>query len=667
MKKFLLSSLALLGMAGMAYAGTGTQADPYTVKEVVDMYNANTSIDMADVYVQGYIVGSMADANSTTLSNTTFGASPASNTNLVLAGFSAEDDYRYCVAVQLPNTDVRTALSLQQNPNNLGHQVLLKGRINKYCSGAGLRDTSEFEWIGEAPVPGGGNTGGGTGNGTGSSLSSGLGDFTIENVGTLPSGVNFVWEWSTQYNCAKATGYINGQAYTVDSYLVSPEINLGTATTATIDQALSYLNGMNMDDNIGIYVREGANGTWNRVSYTNPPAGNSFTFVTSQIDLAAYTGKTIQVGFRYTSTSAGATTWEIKNFVVGGSSSTPETPGTPQGVSVTFDFSDPTLYGFNPTDDQTEILLAGETFEKDGVTITFGQNGNPSTGIRLFKSSAGRWSFRFYKDTYFTVTAPDGNHLNGMVFEGSNLDKNWSYSSGTFAVNTWTATTETDEVTISKTATGDNPVIDALTVYYSDGEFNPDSPVTPPADDLGNVTFNFGDPTVYGFNPTDDQTEIPLAGETFTNEPVTLTFAQTGNPSTGIRLFKSTAGRWSFRFYKDTSFTVSVPDGYSLAKIEFAGNNLGTDWSYSNGSFSGTTWTASGTTNSVTIGKTATGNNPVIDSMTIYYSDGSGVEEVLATDDSEAVYYNLQGVKVAHPERGIYIKVVGNKAVKVLK
>ena len=52
--------------------------------------------------------------------------------------------------------------------------------------------------------------------------------------------------------------------------------------------------------------------------------------------------------------------------------------------------------------------------------------------------------------------------------------------------------------------------------------------------------------------------------------------------------------------------------------------------------------------------------------MTVYYSDESGVESIFTVDDSEAVYYNLQGVKVANPERGIFVKVSNGKATKVL-
>lgn len=44
----------------------------------------------------------------------------------------------------------------------------------------------------------------------------------------------------------------------------------------------------------------------------------------------------------------------------------------------------------------------------------------------------------------------------------------------------------------------------------------------------------------------------------------------------------------------------------------------------------------------------------------------SGIEEIEAAD-AEAVYYNLQGVRVENPENGLYIRVRGNKIDKVVK
>lgn len=46
-------------------------------------------------------------------------------------------------------------------------------------------------------------------------------------------------------------------------------------------------------------------------------------------------------------------------------------------------------------------------------------------------------------------------------------------------------------------------------------------------------------------------------------------------------------------------------------------------------------------------------------------SDPAGIENV-AADNQDAVYYNLQGVRVENPTKGLYIKRQGNKATKVV-
>ncbi|MCH5218810.1 MAG: hypothetical protein J1F07_09750 [Muribaculaceae bacterium] len=57
-----------------------------------------------------------------------------------------------------------------------------------------------------------------------------------------------------------------------------------------------------------------------------------------------------------------------------------------------------------------------------------------------------------------------------------------------------------------------------------------------------------------------------------------------------------------------------------------------------------------------------------IDEQTITFVSGAdGVEKVVLGKDAKAVYYNLQGQKVANPDKGIYIKVADCKAVKVVK
>ena len=47
-------------------------------------------------------------------------------------------------------------------------------------------------------------------------------------------------------------------------------------------------------------------------------------------------------------------------------------------------------------------------------------------------------------------------------------------------------------------------------------------------------------------------------------------------------------------------------------------------------------------------------------------TDSNGVEGIVVDENVAPIYYNLQGVKVANPENGVFIKVQGSKATKVV-
>ncbi len=85
-------------------------------------------------------------ASGTTLNKAVFDASADGATNLVLGPTADCKDYTKCVAIQLPKGTLRDELNLQQNPGNLGKQVLLFGDVMKYCSSPGLKNTSKYVW-----------------------------------------------------------------------------------------------------------------------------------------------------------------------------------------------------------------------------------------------------------------------------------------------------------------------------------------------------------------------------------------------------------------------------------------------------------------------------------------------------------------------------------------
>ncbi|MBO4722291.1 MAG: choice-of-anchor J domain-containing protein [Muribaculaceae bacterium] len=146
-------------------------------------------------------------------------------------------------------------------------------------------------------------------------FSAGFGKFFADN--------STIW---TIYNssCARASAYFNGAATASESWLYSPYIDL----TAATNPKLSFSHAGNffttdgqsyMADDVKVMIRELSNNEWtdwtplDGVTY---PDGNNYNFVEFNKDMTSYVNKTIQIAFKYTSTTSRAGTWEIKNFKV---------------------------------------------------------------------------------------------------------------------------------------------------------------------------------------------------------------------------------------------------------------------------------------------------------------------------------------------------------------
>lgn len=114
-------------------AGEGTKEKPFTLDEVQTI---NSSLGTSEKYwVIGYIRGSYK-------SSSELGEATVSN----LAISSTEDENVY-VPVALPTGDVRTALNVVDNPENIGKQVKLYGTLEIYFSTNGIRNVSEYELL----------------------------------------------------------------------------------------------------------------------------------------------------------------------------------------------------------------------------------------------------------------------------------------------------------------------------------------------------------------------------------------------------------------------------------------------------------------------------------------------------------------------------------------
>lgn len=146
------------------------------------------------------------------------------------------------------------------------------------------------------------------------SFATGQGNFEIDDK-QLPEGVTQIWEYTSQYNCMKASAFTDA-ANASESWLVSPAVDLSQATTATLTFEHTHKFAGTPSEELTLWVTETSVENWEQVTIDKYGTNNDYTFVTSTIDLSAYAEKTIKFAFKYVSTTNNAATWEIKNVKV---------------------------------------------------------------------------------------------------------------------------------------------------------------------------------------------------------------------------------------------------------------------------------------------------------------------------------------------------------------
>ena len=191
------------------------------------------------------------------------------------------------------------------------------------------------------------------------------------------------------------------------------------------------------------------------------------------------------------------------------------------------------------------------------------------------------------------------------------------------------------------------------------------------------ATFNFTDPATLNPQkdaPASDGEDTIIAETNFESNGVNLYIGPKVGNYGAPRLWNSN-NNIDFRIYTSESFSIAVDlTQYHITKIEFTKSGGSFAFNATAGTFSGSgnnrTWNPTGSQAISDVRFDVTGTTR-IDTITVYYAEGAGVstgvESIEAVDNGEAVYYNLQGVKVANPDRGLYIKVQNGKATKIMK
>ncbi len=395
----------------------------------------------------------------------------------------------------------------------------------------------------------------------------------------------------------------------------------------------------------------------------------------------------------------------IKTITVSDEVTTPPAPVDPtpgEGDMITiFDIANPGTWTANSVAGfTTNVTAGGKNF-----TIETAQAGSTT---ELISPVANTYAWRVYKGSQFTITSSDmtmktvtivfDNYENNKYAVALDCSTGWTGTLNDVTFNitnaagatTITCTSATAQARIKTIAVsdevvtpgGDTPVnpgtstvvksVKEAIALASDTKVTVDFPLTVAFVSFKNVfaaDANGDFIQIYGENSYEANDIIPAGWEAtyklyndVTPEfmPVSLPAASgkgAFDPKSIVDPAEVTVALVnSVVKLKNVVFDAATPD----AKENFPGKMDGTELSFRN---------------NYEIAGVAAGTYDVKVVVTVYqgvpslyvieYMDATAVEAIEAVD-AEAVYYNLMGAKVANPENGIFVKVCGNKAEKVV-
>lgn len=443
------------------------EAQEYTVAEALAAF---TGVAKPAV-VKGYIVGSIDDKS---IDDANFSGNAVLKTNLLIADNADETDIAKCLAVQLPSGDVRNALNLVDNPGNYKKLVTLTGSLEKYFGVAGLKSVSKYVIDGVTPEePETPETGEAI---FAETFATSLGAFTTQETVS-----NYAWKFE-EYNgkgYAKVSGYANGASQEAESWLVSPAINLSGVNAAYIafDYVINKGDASLAAANHKVMVTDNYTGDVASTEWIQVPFGayndNTWSFKsTGNIALpeAIMNKENVVIAFKYNSTTANSSTWEMNNLVVASGAGetpstpetpepeepeTPDTPDTPEAEAGVFDFTNPEA--LTPSVERATVeagstqgagVEAGEyTFTNGNVTVKVSQ-GAASTPVRFWTRTGGDVELRTYKNSTITISVSEGT-MSNIVFTGGKVST-MTADCGSFNAGTWSG----DASSVTFTVTG---------------------------------------------------------------------------------------------------------------------------------------------------------------------------------------------------------------------
>ena len=304
--------------------GNGTQDNPYDVASGISLQSEEPI-----AWVQGYIVGSVKDGNTSVSSNDQIHWSAPFDlvTNVLIADDPNCHEISQCIIVNLPaGKPLRTEVNLVDHPENLGKTLAVLGKLRKYFGQAGLRESNgtESDFILDGSTPGPGPTPPPT-PGEVQQLPY-IQSFATEFGSYTPYDISGPQSWIIDYSTAKMTGYENSSYAANEDWLVSSPFDLPVTHVPSmrVEYIGRYFTDINEEVTFWIspdyvYGNNPSSATWIQLPSELVESSNWNDFKTAVIDMSV-TGQFMQgpvtIAVKYTSTDQAAGTIEIKSIAI---------------------------------------------------------------------------------------------------------------------------------------------------------------------------------------------------------------------------------------------------------------------------------------------------------------------------------------------------------------
>lgn len=146
--------------------------------------------------------------------------------------------------------------------------------------------------------------------------------FTMKDV-QLPEGSTYVWKVDEANKYWKASAYVGGGNKVSESYIVSSQIDLTDASAPILmwAEVLNHVKTGQTVDDLAVWVSEDfadnvEAATWTKLESEGRASGKNWNKAYPEADLSAYKGKKVHIAYKYVSTTASASTWEVWDVVV---------------------------------------------------------------------------------------------------------------------------------------------------------------------------------------------------------------------------------------------------------------------------------------------------------------------------------------------------------------